>query len=374
MNKLVRYAWFGCAMFAAIVLLGAVPVYYNRFIQPISTDPYGLGPFNATFQVLFYVGDLGGSFMSFALAILLFWRKPSERVALFVSFTFLAAAVMGSRVFDHVLTAYLGAPSTYEFWSNLQTPLWMLLWCIFPDGRFVPRWARWLFAASVASTLVIFTSGVTRTIIVVGIFGLFTLATYAQVYRYRRVSSYAERQQTKWWLYGLFVMFLFAFVASLIYKELSPPLLNPLPIFITIAILRSHLWDIDIIIRRTLVYGALTAMLALVYLGSVVVLQEVLRSVTWQTSDLAIIASTLAIAALFSPLRRRVQQVIDQRFYRRKFDAQQVLARFAQTARDETDLNKLTDELIRVVDETMQPESASLWLKKADNHGRRMVR
>lgn len=363
MNTIVRYTWLVCAVLAALILIGAVPVYFNLLTQPIYSDPYGLGQFNAPFQALFYVGDLGGSFMSFALAILLFWRKPSERVALFVSFTLLAAAVTGSRVFDHVLTAYLGAPSTYEFWSNLQTPLWMLLWCIFPDGRFVPRWTRWLFAASVASTLIIFASGVERTIIQVGIFGLFTLATYAQVYRYRRVSSYAERQQTKWWLYGVFVMFLLAFVASFIYKEFSAPLLDPLPIFITIAILRSHLWDIDIIIRRTLVYSLLTTIIAIAYLSSIVFLQQILRPLIGAESDLAIIISTLAIAALFNPLRHRVQDAIDHRFYRRKYDAQQVLAHFATVARDETDLNQLTARLIEVVNETMQPASASLWLR-----------
>jgi hypothetical protein len=187
--------------------------------------------------------------------------------------------------------------------------------------------------------------------------------------------SPVERQQIKWLAYFAILMFVgFAFVvagwfgSNWIYwaEILSIAAFNCLPVGVGIAILKYRLYDIDLLINRTLVYGALTGILALVYLGGVVALQALFRYLTGQGSQLAIVASTLAIAALFGPLRRRIQAFIDRRFYRRKYDVTKTLEAFSAKLRDETDLDALRADLVGVVGETMQPAHVSLWLRPDD--------
>ena len=139
--------------------------------------------------------------------------------------------------------------------------------------------------------------------------------------------------------------------------------LTIVPLALSIAVLRYRLYEIDLIINRTLVYGALTAMLVGMYVASIVVLQELLRPLTGHESQLAIVASTLFVAALFNPLRRRIQGFIDRRFYRSTYDAAKTLEAFSAKLRDETDLDALNDNLVGVVRETMQPAHVSLWLR-----------
>lgn len=202
------------------------------------------------------------------------------------------------------------------------------------------------------------------------------------LFRYRRAAS-VERQQIKWFLLGaagLASTFVLTFVTLgsdvvLLVKIYNDATLLLVYGVIGIAILRYRLFDIDIVIRRTLTYAVLTALLLLVYFGSVVVLQQLFTSVTGTTqSELVTVLSTLGIAALFIPLRARIQGAIDRRFNRRKYDAQQVLEQFGRAARDETDLSRLTGRLIEVVHETMQPQSVSLELKPDDGSGRGRAR
>ena len=137
-----------------------------------------------------------------------------------------------------------------------------------------------------------------------------------------------------------------------------------IPLSIGVAVLRSHLFDIDVLINRTLVYGSLTATLVALYFGGIVVLQRLFVALTGEKSTLAVVASTLVIAALFTPLRRRIQSFIDRRFYRRKYDARKTLEAFSAQLRDETDLDALSDDLVGVVREAMQPAHISLWLRR----------
>jgi hypothetical protein len=204
----------------------------------------------------------------------------------------------------------------------------------------------------------------------------------AQIYRYARVSNAFQRQQTKWVVFGVAVavagvlttIFTVGAAVDLAPEEVGAKMLSMLlmdtfmlfiPLSIGVAVLRARLFDIDVVINRTLVYGSLTLMLALVYFGGVTATQAVLQTLTGQEKlpQLAIVVSTLLIAALFTPFRHRIQSLIDRRFYRRKYDARKTLEAFSAKLRDETDLDALSDDLVGMVKETMQPAHVSVWLR-----------
>ena len=212
----------------------------------------------------------------------------------------------------------------------------------------------------------------------------FALGVISQVYRYIRVSGPIERQQTKWAVVA-FVLFLFVGVLfNVIYPNSTnmqePPTGDDLVGFflfyaaltfttilflvaLVFAIFRYRLYDIDIIIRRTLVYGGLTVTLVLVYFGSVVLLQRLFTALGGQQSPVAIVISTLVIAALFNPLRQRIHNAIDRRFYRSRYNAEKTLEAYAMSARNQADLETLTADLVQVVHTAMHPEQIRLWIK-----------
>jgi len=342
-------------------------------------------------------------------------RRPGNRVG-WLCLAFGALLAVSEATWEYAARAFEVAPGSlpagvFSAWiASVINPVMLLpftlVLLLFPDGRLPSR--RWRFVA----WAVVAIAGLGMLSVVVGpnvgggidteianptrIEGLETvagvangisflalpillLASVASVFvRWRRAGG-GERQQMKWLAYvGAIIVvavlvgvgpqrvFFFGEGSYLAFLALSVGIAGiaiGTPVAIGIAILRYHLYDIDIIINRTLVYGLLTAMLAMVYVGSVIGLQYGFRAFTGGGSQLAVVASTLVIAALFNPLRRRTQDFIDRRFYRKKYDAQQVLAVFSARLRDETDLDRLNEDLVGVVRGTMQPEHVSLWLR-----------
>jgi hypothetical protein len=319
-----------------------------------------------------------------SLASVLFLRKSDDWMVIFISSYLL--------VYGTVLVGPLEtAEAFYPWWPSLAVdviqPLFftmptIALFVLFPDGRFVLSWTRWLLVFSIPVTVGVLYVPPSYLWALVGT--IVVGAMYAQIYRYRYVSTPTERQQTKWVLFGVLLWLgLMALLSVPYIIELNLPPGSPLPwwtlvgstgwaltltivpLALSIAVLRYRLYEIDLLINRTLVYGSLTATLALVYFGGITATQAFFRVLTGQEkqTQLAIVVSTLVIAALFSPLRRRVQGFVDRRFYRRKYDARKTLEAFSAKLRDKTDLEALNDELVGVVRETMQPAHVSLWLR-----------
>ena len=296
-----------------------------------------------------------------------------------------------------VIATWIG---TWVWLPSITLTITFLL-LLFPHGRLLsPRWqpVAWLAAGVTAASVALLALApwdlldvgvparnpfgieglrdlgvaVPAPILLIGI-PTMLLSVASLVLRFWR-SRGEERQQLKWFVYAgvlvvvaLFVPLLFSGTASTLLQLLVMP---SLPVAAGTAIMSYRLYDIDRIINRTLVYGALTATLALVYFGSVVTLQYAFRALTGGDSQLVIVASTLAIAALFQPLRHRIQTVIDRRFYRTKYDAAKTLAAFGTRLRDETDLDVLSEDLVAVARDAMQPEHASLWLRPPQKAGR----
>jgi hypothetical protein len=349
------------------------------------------------------------------IACIIFTRRSDDRMALLVSLmllTFGVATFTGtlnalaapSSAWRLPVSALSSLPGTLPDWLWQPPTLWRLpvallsaigqvsvalFFYLFPSGAFVPRWTRWLAIVWITWQVpAAFWPGTPLNAeswppLVAGAVWAAFLSTYvfAQLYRYRHVSDAGQRMQTKWIVFGVTAAlggFLMASLLASIVSTFAEPVflyreaittflflsMLMIPLSFGIAILRFNLWTIDVTINRTLVYGVLTVTLALAYMTSVILLQEVFRFLIGQTSNLAIVASTLAIAVLFNPLRRRVQGTIDRRFYRQKYNAAQTLAAFSVRLRDEVDLDRLKTDLLAVVEETMQPAYVSLWLQE----------
>jgi len=369
----LRLTWIILSVLALILFFVSLPVYFAS-----QQKLYAVG-----YAVFILALGIFVSLVWFIVAVMIFWRKSNDWLALLVS---LMLVLQGANTTVNSLQII---PSVWQVPSSVLAlvafDLLFLVFCLFPNGRFVPRWIPWIgvlfLGWEVLLILNIFPQNNTLLTVLVqySFLGSFVVA---QLYRYHAVSSRTERQQTKWIVFGVTMTYLIElgfdlcfglfpsfFSTSSLAKVILIPIGNVVPILIPFsfgfAILRSRLWDIDIIIHRTLVYGTLTVLLAMVYFGSVIGLQSLLHGFT-ESNQLAIVVSTLAIAALFQPLRQLIQRFIDRRFYRRKYDAARTLTAFSATLRNEVDLNTLKEHLLAVVEETMQPAHISLWLRNPE--------
>jgi hypothetical protein len=402
-----RWAWMVVALLLVGNFVASIPAYYTtlRIVCTLPAAQCGWQPTPANMVALarlhipveayaayFISLDVVASLLFWIVGILIFWRKSNEWIGLLFSLVLILNGSSG--IADTLQGTFLprNAPAPFLLGflllllNLIQWPALGMFLVTFPTGRFTPRWSwaivlLWIFQLGffwLAAYIVPFLLHLIP-VVVLAIYG----STFGiQVYRYVRVYDAVQRQQVKWCIYAFFTGLAVEIGSSVLGGLVAPLnapdswyqlldgtftvlLFVPIPLAIGIAIFRYHLWDIDIIINRTLVYGALSTMLALVYFGLIFGLQYLVQSLSGQNSQpIIIVCSTLVVAALFQPLRRRTQAVIDRRFYRSKYDATRTLAAFGATLRNEMDLETLNKRLVAAVQETMQPAHISLWLRK----------
>ncbi|HXZ04473.1 MAG TPA: hypothetical protein VEH81_06540, partial [Ktedonobacteraceae bacterium] len=357
---IARIAWIVLTLIILTLNIVMIPRYYAALLAHCTPGPecyaislnvydrlllhqFGISRgFVAAWQVML---DAVSVLVCCALGTLIFWRKSSDRMALFCAFMLV---LFGGAGYTGILQDTLAPLSTAWFvligtLDLLGQCSFMIFFFLFPGGRFVPYWTRWLVPCVVLYWI--------YNIFIYGQFSLyfwtylvfFTLLLCivgAQVYRYRRVSATRERQQTKWVVFGFSIGIVGFIIVLIVGNVFIPPALHQssvikdlvagtliygflllIPISIAVAILRSRLYDIDVIINKALVYGSLTVLLAAAYFGLVLGLQAMFGGLLHMTNTIALVVSTVVIYALFLPLRRRIQNIIDRRFYRRKYDA-----------------------------------------------------
>lgn len=385
--------WACAALLCVVLFLAGLPARYAELRQPspalaAALLRLGLAPdfyvaYNLALEALV-------ALIFFGVGLVIAWSRPRSRSALLIALILVAfGAGMPGTIYSVVIQRPIWE-TPFSAGQAIGWPLLLLFPYVFPDGRFVPRRMAPLAVASClwAVAFFLFAGRLPATpaqVLVIALIGwgvCFGLGALAQLYRYRFVSSPVERQQTKWVVLG-FVAALAGTALAITYHVVSlvtatGPVVTDLPqrlaaaallglsvaiipLAVGVAILQHRLFDIDLLINRTLVYGVLTVLLGATYLVVVGLLELGASLVAWQGSDVALVLSTLVIAALFQPWRRQVQAAIDRRFYRGKYDAQRAIAAFGQTIRAEFDPDQLHARLLALVDETMRPRSVSLW-------------
>jgi hypothetical protein len=386
---LARVAWVAVVTLIVALFLVRLPAYYTAlqtvctgavcgYAQPTPDSAQTLQKLGlsvsayATFTLAL---DIALAFLCFTLGAVIFWRRSDDWMALLGAMAVVASVALNPNVFGMDMTSAWGwiAMGMYVFGTGMY-----LLVLSLSDGRFVTRWAGWLLLCWAVAVIHYFHfMNFVYPLVWSAALGLLM---FAQAYHHRTAASPLQRQQSKWFIFGgcveviitvVLLMPLLVFPSlgqagsfyQLVFSLALIILSFIFPLCIGLAILRYRLYDIDIIIHRTLVYSTLTVLLAVIYEVSVFILQSFTNGLTFiRGNQLAIVASTFLIGGLFKPLHDRTRALIDRRFYRRKYDAARTVAAFSETIRDEVDLNQLCTKLTAVVEETMQPAHVSLWL------------
>ncbi len=408
----MRCTWLLLAAGLLTNIVSGIPAYYAEQTTVCRTDlaqcAFNGQPTPDTIRALHQVGlslpAYAGISTGFQVAVvliflavgaLIFWRKSDTWLGLLTSLFLLVGAGLANNIPNVLVTSgplllpYGLVLVILAFVTVLGSALFLLT---FPTGQFAPRWTRVLVLLWVA----FFTSFVIPgpynvshwpgVLFAAELFVTFGSTVAVQIYRYRRVYTPLQRQQTKWVVFGVAVAGLIEATYTVI-GSVVPGLSAPdspyqllgsftsvafvaIPLTLGIAILRYRLWDIDTVVNRVLVYGLLTALLSAVYAGLIIGLESLAGLVAGSAAQqpVALVLSTLLVAALFLPVRRRIQTVIDRRFYRRKYDAQKMLAAFSDTLRQQVDLTQLREQVLTIVQETVQPEQVWFWLRESRGH------
>jgi hypothetical protein len=393
---LARVGWLVVVVLALGLFFGSIPVQYHSLINfddpdlapgTVRASLEAAGISTGFYAMYLLLLNVPSAMVWAGVGVVIFWRRSDNWMALLTSLCLILFGTFSLNDGPKALADHypaVGLPvHLLQLFGTVSLAFFLFL---FPNGRFVPRWARWVILIWIAHEVAyyLFPDSVLNTdrsfpLLDIVLLSAFTcIALGAQVYRYMRMSNPVEREQSRWVVFGLVAGGLGAVAFNVPIQSSIAQFSSPyalvidagfissmlmIPLTIGVAILHHRLWDIDVIINRTLVYGFLTATLVAGYFGGVVLLQQLFIVITGQKSTLAVVASTLLIAALFDPLRRRIQAFIDKRFYRRKYDIRKTLEAFAAELRDETNLDALSDDLVEVVRETMQPAHVSLWLR-----------
>ncbi|HEY9087258.1 MAG TPA: hypothetical protein VIO36_03755 [Anaerolineaceae bacterium] len=396
-----RVVWALVTLLIFSLFVLGVPSDYSQQLKSASTEfsaalgQLGLEPvFLAVYRTAM---NLLLAILFLTAGIFVFVRKSDDWMVMLTSLACSGFVVLFLPTLVRLMDAHpeFTLPVAFSRAFGLGSSL-IVFYYLFPDGRFVPGWLKYFMFAWLAMVVVWF-------IFPDAPFNLVYLYTWynnlgpsfvvyilwfgsgvaAQIYRYLRVSNSLQRQQTKWVVFGTtgaFLGFFLYYLIPVMFRSVYQPgllrlvhifigvpvfhlLVLMVPVTISFAILRFRLWEIDFIINRSLVYVILSSTLLVVYFTIVTLMTLFFQSFTGtRQSEIVLVSSTLLTASLFSPLRSRLQYIIDRRFYRNKYNASRALEAFGATVRDEVDLNRMSESLVQVIKETIQPESISLWL------------